>query len=121
MPLQLHALQVVEVPVKKMSGQPTINVVDDEEMSSQGSVNAPVAHPSSPTQGQVTAQAPSAPYSFPSSVLDTAATQQSRVAGTSRAAQTTVPAESTQVVAAPTVVVDAPTRTETKQAFAEVS
>ena len=25
-----------------MSGQATINVVDDEEMSSQGSVNAPV-------------------------------------------------------------------------------
>ena len=28
-----------------MSVQGTINVVDDEEMSSQGSVNAPVAHP----------------------------------------------------------------------------
>ena len=26
-----------------MSGQATMNVVDDEEMSSQGSVNAPVA------------------------------------------------------------------------------
>ena len=96
-----------------MSGQPTINVVDDEEMSSQGSVNAPVAHPSSPTQGQVTAQAPTAPV-FLSPSSGTLATQQSRVAGTSRVTQATVPVESTQVVAAPTVVVDAPTRTETK-------
>ena len=103
-----------------MSGLPTVNVVDDEEMSSQGSVNAPVAHPSSPTQGQVTAQAPTAPvYLSPS--LGTLATQQSGVAGTSRVTQTTVPIESTEVVAAPTVVVDAPTRAETKQAFDEVS
>ena len=104
-----------------MSGQPTYNVVDDEEMSSQGSVNAPVAHPQSPTQAQGTAQTPLLPTFFPSSVLDSAPTQQSRVAGTSRATQSTVPVESTQVVAAPTEVVDAPTRAETKQAFEEVS
>ena len=48
-------------------------------------------------------------------------TQQSGVAGTSRAPQTTVPVESTEVVATPTMVVDAPTRAETKQAFDEVS
>ena len=104
-----------------MSRQPTVNVVNDEEMSSQGSVNAPVAPPHSPTHGQVTAQTPSAPISFPSLVLDSAPTQQSGVAGTSRALQTTIPVESTEILAAPTVVVDAPTREDTKQAFAEVS
>ena len=103
-----------------MTGIPTVNVVDDEEMSSQGSMNAPVAHPQSPTQGQVRAQTPTAPASFPS-IFDSVQTQQLGVAGTSRIAQTTVPVESTEVVAAPTIVVDAPTREETKQAFDEVS
>ena len=104
-----------------MSGQPTVNVVDDKEMSSQGSVNAPMAPPQSPTQGQMMAQTPILPVFFPSSVLGSVQSQQSRVAGTSRAAQSTVPVESTEVVAAPTVVVDAPTREETKQAFDEVT
>ena len=96
-----------------MSGQPTVNVVDDKEMSSQGSVNAPVAPPQLPTQGQVTAQPPMRPISFPS-VLDSVQTQQSGVAGTSRAPASTLLVESTEVVAAPTMVVDAPTREETK-------
>ena len=103
-----------------MSDQPTFNVVDDEEMSSQGSVNAPVAPPQSPTQGQTMAQPPTAPISFPS-VLDSVQTQQSRVAGTISARQSGIPVESMEVVAAPTMVVDAPTREETKQAFDEVS
>ena len=103
-----------------MSQQATVNVVDNEEMSSQGSVNAPVAPPRSPMQGRVTAQTPTAPISFPS-VLDSVQTQQSGVAGTSRATAVTVPVESTEVLAAPMVVFDTPSRTETKQAFAEVS
>ena len=33
-----------------MSGQPTVNIVDDDEMSSQGSVNAPMVAPSTVAQ-----------------------------------------------------------------------
>ena len=104
-----------------MSGLPTVNVVDDEEMSSQGSVNALVAPPQSPTQGQATPQLPSPVFVMPSSVVSTTPTQQSGVAGTSGASRTTVLVESTEVVAARTIVVDAPTREETKQAFDEVT
>ena len=46
-----------------MSGQPTVNIVDDDEMSLQGIVNAPMATPS--TRAQV--QAPTRqPYDTPS-------------------------------------------------------
>ena len=45
--------------------------------------------------------------------------QQSGVAGTSRAPAKTFLVESTEVVATPTVVVDAPTHEETKQVFDE--
>ena len=90
-----------------------MNMVDNEEMSSQGSVNTPVAPPQSPTQGQVTAQPPVAPISFPS-VLDSVQTQQSGVIRTSRAPTRMILVESTEVVATPTIVVDAPTREETK-------
>ena len=106
--------------MQTMSRQPTINVVDDEEMSSQGSVNAPVAPPHSPTQGEATPQTPTAPIPF-ALVFDSVQMQQSGVAGTSCIPATTVLVESTEVVAAPTIVVDAPTHTETKQVFAEVS
>ena len=97
-----------------MSGVPTVNVVDDEEMSSQGSVNAPVApQPPSPQQARtVQVQTGWTPPGIPS-----AATQQSAVASPS----VTVPVESTEVVAAPTIVVDASSCEETKQAFMEVS
>ena len=104
-----------------MSGEPTVNVVDDKEMSSQGSVNAPVAPPRLPTQEQVTAQTPMLPFGFPLSTLDSVQTQQSRIARTSLASRTTVPVESTEVVVAPIVVVNAPSREETKQPFDEVS
>ena len=51
-----------------------------------------------------------------------APTQQSVVAGPSGGrAATTVPVQSTEVIAAPTVPMDAPTRAEMKHAFAEVS
>ena len=36
-----------------MSGQPTVNIVDDDEMSLQGSVNAPMAAPDTAAQVQV--------------------------------------------------------------------
>ena len=35
-----------------MSGQPTVNIVDNDEMSSQGSVNAPIAAPGTAAQVQ---------------------------------------------------------------------
>ena len=104
-----------------MSGQPTLNVVDDEEMSSQGSVNAPVAPPQSPTRKQIPAQTPVPPFGFTPSTLDAAPTQQSSVGRTSSVLPRISRAESTEVVAAPTVVVDAPTREETKKAFDDVS
>ena len=108
-----------------------INVVDDEEMSSQGSVNAPVARPSSPlVQGQQpTQQTPSGLPPWPSMPMASfaipateAPPQQSVVTGFhGRKAATTAPVQSTEVIATPTIAVDAPTRAETEQAFAEVS
>ena len=110
-----------------MSDKATINLVDDEEMSSQGSVNAPVVPPSSPMVQGPTYQTPSGlpPWpGLPKAPIQPAAApdQQSVVAGPSGGrAATTIPVQSTEVLAAPTVAVDAPTRVETKQAFAEVS
>ena len=103
-----------------MSAQATVNVVDDEEMSSQGNVNAPVAPPHSPTREQVTAQEPTEHVSVLPQWLPVETMQQS-VAGTRRAPMATMPIESRAMVAAPTVVVDAPSCEGTKQAFAEVS
>ena len=110
-----------------MSDKATINLVDDEEMSSQGSVNAPVARTASPVAQGPTYQTPAGlpPWpGLPRAPVQSAAApdQQSVVAGPSGGrAATTVPVQSTEVIAAPTVPVDAPTRAETKQAFAEVS
>ena len=110
-----------------MSDKATINLVDDEEMSSQGSVNAPVARTASPVAQGPTYQTPSGlpPWpGLPRAPVQPAAApdQQSVVAGPSGGrAATTVPVQSTEVIATPTVPVDAPTRAETKQAFAEVS
>ena len=110
-----------------MSDKATINVVDDEEMSSQGSVNAPVARPVSPVGQRPTYQTPSGLPPWPGTPMAeelarTAQAQQSVVTGFHGGkAATTVPVQSTEVIAAPTVPVDAPTRAETKQAFEEVS
>ena len=103
-----------------MSGQATINVVDDEDMSSQGSVNAPVAPQQPSVQQGPTAMQPTEVVGTPVQWHPTM-TQQSGVAGRSGSPAPTVPVQSTQVVAAPTVPVDAPSRAETKQAFDEVS
>ena len=105
-----------------MSGQPTVNIVEDEEMSSQGSVNTPVAPPPVATQQSLSthAQAPTEVVNVHSG-LQPATAQQSGVVGTSQSVRPTVPGQSTKVVATPTIVVDAPSCAETKQAFAEVS
>ena len=91
-----------------MSDKATINLVDDEEMSSQGSVNAPVARTASPVAQGPTYQTPSGLPSWPRlptvPVQPAAAPdQQSVVAGPSGGrAATTVPVQSTEVIAAPT-------------------
>ena len=103
-----------------MSGQATINVVDNEEMSSQGSVNAPVAPPPATMQQGPTAMAPTEVVSVPTG-WNPGATQQSGIAGPSGARLRAVLAQSTEVVASPTMPVNAPSRVETKQAFNEVS
>ena len=103
-----------------MSNVPTVNVVDDEEMSSQGSVNAPIA-PSQVTNPQrLTPQSPTTQLGV-SPGWTPIVTQQSGTSGLSRTVSPTVLAQSTEVIATPTMVVDAPTRAETKQAFEEVS
>ena len=110
-----------------MSVQGTINVVDDEEMSSQGSVNAPVARPVSPVGQRPTYQTPSGLPPWPGTPMAeelarTTPAQQSGVTGFHGGkVATTTPVQSTEVIAALTVPVDAPTRAETKQVFAEVS
>ena len=99
-----------------MSGQATINVVDDEEMSSQGSVNAPVAPQLPVVQQGPTAMEPTEVVGTPVGWHPTM-TQQSGVAGRSGSPAPTIPVQSTQVVAAPTVPVGAPSRAETRRAL----
>ena len=99
-----------------MSGFPTIKVVNDKEMSSRGSINTPVAPKQSATQEQLIVQLPTEVVGIPA-YWKSIVTRQSGVAGPS----VIVPAQSTQVVGAPTVFVNAPTCTEMKQAFDEVS
>ena len=104
-----------------MSGRPMVNIVNDEDMSSQGSVNAPVAPSQVATQQSLSAQAqaPTEVVNVHQGVQSTVM-RQSGVAGSSRAVSPTVPVQSTEVVATPTIVVDAPSHAETKQAFAKV-
>ena len=95
---------------------PIVNVVNDEEMSSQGSVNAPVAPPQSPTRQEPTRQVLTG-LPIWSSIVQGALTQVSGVgdqSGTSKIMGTNVPVQSTQVIAMPTIVVDAPSRAKTK-------
>ena len=54
-------------------------------------------------------------------MVQPAMTSQSAVAASHGVPSPTVPVQSTEVVAAPTVQVDAPSHAETRQAFAEVS
>ena len=104
-----------------MSAQGAINIVDDDEMSSEGSVNTPVV----PQHQGAVAQAPT--QQIPSRLPQwpnprrTAATQQSGVVGPSGSVAPTIPVQSTEVIATATVPIDAPSREETRQAFDEVS
>ena len=116
-----------------MSGQPTVNIVDDDEMSSQGSVNAPMATPGTAAQVQApTRQRHETASGLPpwrhspmaQEMQQPVPTEQSSVfAGRSGVAPTVpVAAGSVQPSAvATTIPVDAPSRQETKEAFQEVS
>ena len=104
-----------------MSAQGTINIVDDDEMSSEGSVNTPVLPQQQGAVAQApTQQVPSRPLIWTSPKRD-AATQQSSVVGPSGSVAPTIPLQSTEVIAAATVPIDASSRAETRQAFDEVS
>ena len=116
-----------------MSGQPTVNIVDDNEMSSQGSVNAPMAAPGTATQVQAPTrqqyETPSGLPPWPHSPMaqemqqPTPTAQSSVFAGRNGVAPTVpVTAGSVQPgTVATTIPVDAPSRQETKEAFQEVS
>ena len=94
-----------------MSARATVNLVDDEEMSSQGSVNAPVAPPAEMVTQGPTYQTPSGLPPFPGAMPTM--TRQSAIAGPSQTSPI-VPVQSTQVIASPTIPVNVPTREETK-------
>ena len=112
-----------------MSGHGTINIVDDDEMSSQGSVNAPVAVSSVGTQVQApvmqqTTPLARSPLRPQSPIAQVAPTVQSSVFAHPSAFATTVPVAGGSGQArpvAPTIPLDVPTRQETKKAFDEVS
>ena len=104
-----------------MSGLPTINVVDDEQMSSEGSVNAPVAPPRSPSVHSARATSPIEPvdlHTGRTSPVDKGV--QSDIIGR-RGSSIVGTIPSTEVLTTQTVPVDVPTRAETEKAFAEVS
>ena len=116
-----------------MSGQATINLVDDEEMSLQGSINVPIATPRVGSPSQVsTTQLQEIPSRLPRwSVMPGAMpvqiptpTMQSNMYARLSGMAVTVPmmggrAETSTI--ALTVPIDAPSQQETKEAFAEVS
>ena len=95
-------------------------MVDDEEMSSQGSVNAPMAPPQVAVQHSPKVMAPTEVLGIPTG-WNPVTTQQFGVAGPSVTPAQTVPMKPTYVVATPTMPVDAPTHAETKQAFDDMS
>ena len=91
-------------------------------MSSEGSVNAPVAPPRVAGEQSLRAQSPTTMATIPiTEVIPPAQTVQSGVAGHSGMPSTGGRAATTEVVTTPTIPVDVPTRAETEQAFAEVS
>ena len=112
-----------------MSARATINLVDDEEMSSQGSVNAPMATPRTTSPSQIpTTQPVEIPQGLPlwtgaQPVQAPAPTMQSSVYAGPSGVAATVPVigggEPSAI--ATTIAVDATSCQETKEAFAEVS
>ena len=106
-----------------MSGLPTINVVEDEQMSLEGSVNAPVAPPRSPSVHSAHATSPIQPVDLASGrVSPVAKTLQSNIAGVRGSASVLSPLPasvlsplpSTEVVGATAIPVDIPSREETQ-------
>ena len=112
-----------------MSARATINLVDDEEMSSQGSVNASMATPRTTSPSQIlTTQPVETPQGLPlwtgaQLVQALAPIMQSSVdAGPSGvAAIVPVIGGGEPSAIATTIAIDAPSHQETKEAFAEVS
>ena len=74
-----------------MSGQATINIINDEEMNSQGNVNAPVAPPPVAMLQSPAAQVP-AEMMKPPFGWNPGATQWSEIVGPSGTPSLTVPA-----------------------------
>ena len=102
----------------KMSGLPTVNVVDDEEMSSEGSVNAPVAPPRSPSVHSTRVQSPIEPVDFSGGrISPVAKTLQIEKPGPRGSSSMFSPVQSTEIIGAPTVPVDIPTREDTDTGF----
>ena len=105
-----------------MSGILTINVVDDKQMSSEGSVNAPIAPLHSPSVHSARATSPVEPVDLLSGrVSPIAKTLQASTAGQGRSASVFSQVSPTEVVGAPTVPSNIPSREEMMQAFAGVS
>ena len=117
----------------QMSGQPTVNIVDNNKMSLQGSVNAPMAAPSMVAQVQApTQQQYETPFGLPpwphspmaQAMQQSAPTEHSSVFARRSGVAPTVPVAEGSVqpsAIAPTVPVDVPSCQETKEAFQEVS
>ena len=114
-----------------MSGQATVNIVDDEEMSSQGSVHSPLIGSSvgTPVQTPVTQQpipVTGSPLRPQSPVARIVPTVQSSVFAQPSAFATTIPVAAASGSGqpgsvAPTIPVEVPTLEDTKVAFQEVS
>ena len=114
-----------------MSGQATVNLVDDEEMSSQGSVHSPLIGSSvgTPVQTPVIQQSlpvAGSPLRPQSPVARIAPTVQSSVLMQSSAFATTIPVAAASGSGqpgsvAPTIPVEVPTLEDTKATFQEVS
>ena len=109
-----------------------MNIVDDDEMSSQGSVNAPMAVPSTEAQVQAPARQqydtssrlPPWPYSPMAQAIQVpTSTTQSSVFARRNCIAPTVPIEKGSAqpsTIAPTIPVDVLSCQETKEAFQEV-
>ena len=114
-----------------MSGQATINIVDDEEMSSKGSVHSPLIGSSVGTPVQTLVIQQSLPVAgFPlrpqSPMARIAPTVQSNVFAQPSAFAMTIPVTTASGSGqpgnvAPTIPVEVPTLEDTKAAFQEVS
>ena len=114
-----------------MSGQATVNIVDDEEMSSQGSVHSPLIGSSvgTPVQTlviQQTIPVAGSPLRPQSPVAHIAPTAQSSVFAQPSAVATTIPVTAASwgrrsESVAPMIPVEVATLEDTKAAFQEVS